>query len=138
MNNLKWKIFFLFLAIGNLANGLWMLVAPNHWYLNLPGRVPDFGPLNEHFARDLGCTFTLLGIVSLKAAFNSSWRKHALFISQLWLTSHAIIHLFDTFRGLVAKEHLYMDIPLVYVPPILVGIMQYVFHMESKKVGNLS
>ena len=131
----RWKMFFLFLAAGNFLNGVWMLLTPNHWYLNLPGRIPDFGPMNEHFVRDLGCVFVLLGIIFLKGALDSSWRKNALFISQLWFIPHGLIHLFDTLRGLVGMEHLYMDIPVCYAPPVLVGIMQYVLHLETKKVG---
>lgn len=137
-NNFRWKVFFLFLTIGNLINGVWMLLAPNHWYFNLPGRVPDFGPMNEHFVRDLGCVFVLIAIVSLRGAFESAWRKNALFIIQFWLVSHAFIHLLDTLRGLVSMEHLYMDIPLCYAPPVLVGVMQYVLHLETKQSGSRS
>ena len=42
---------------GSLANGLWMLFAPAHWYQNLPAGVPDTGPLNVHFVRDIGAAF---------------------------------------------------------------------------------
>ena len=44
-----WSIVFALSAAGNLANGLWMLASPGHWYINLPGNVPGTGPLNEHF-----------------------------------------------------------------------------------------
>ena len=132
-NNFRWIMFFLFLAIGNFINGVWMLFDPNHWYLNLPGRVPDFGPMNEHFVRDLGCVFVMIALIALKGAFDRSWRKNSLLIIQLWLVPHAMIHLFDTLRGLVAMEHLYMDIPLCYAPPILVGFMQYILSLEMKE-----
>jgi hypothetical protein len=114
-----------------------MLLGPNHWYLNMPGRIPDFGPMNEHLVRDLGCVFVLIAVVSLKGAFDRDWRRNALFINQLWFLPHAIIHLFDTLRGLVAIEHLYMDIPLCYTPPILIAVMQYVYKSENvKKEGS--
>lgn len=131
--DIKWIGFFIFIFLGNFLNGLWMLIDPKHWYLNLPGRVPDFGPLNEHFARDLGCAFILIGFVALKAAFDAPFRKNAFLIIQLWLCSHAFVHLFDTFRGLVSMEHLYMDIPLCYAPPILIGIMQLIYRSEVKE-----
>ena len=44
------------------ATALWMLADPAGWYAGLPAAVPDFGPLNEHFVRDIGATFTMLGI----------------------------------------------------------------------------
>ena len=137
-DQLRWTGFFVFLAIGNFINGIWMLIDPNHWYWNLPGRVPDFGPMNEHFVRDIGCVFILLSIVFVRGACDRSWRRNALFISQLWFIPHAIIHLFDTFRGLVSIEHLYMDIPLCYVPPILIGIIQLILRFETNKIGELS
>lgn len=132
-NDIRWRVFFSLLAIGNVINGLWMLISPNHWYLNLPGRIPDFGPMNEHFIRDMGCLFIMLAIICVKAIYQSSWRAHAFFILQLWFIPHAVIHLFDTLRGLVSMEHLYMDIPLCYGPPILIAIMQCIFYIESQE-----
>ena len=137
-DNMRWKFFFLLLSLGNFLNGIWMLLTPNHWYSNLPGRVPDFGPMNEHFIRDLGCLFVLFGVIFLRGVFESSWRKTALFLSQLWFIPHAFIHLFDTFRGLVSIEHLYMDIPLCYGPPILMGVMQYFLYLETVSIRRQS
>ena len=65
-------------AAGNLINGLWMLAAPAHWYWNLPANVPGSGPLNEHFVRDVGCVFTLLGVALALAATRPAWRVGAL------------------------------------------------------------
>ena|SRR5208283_3605716 len=41
--------------LGLLAaiNGLFMLLAPDSWYLIAPG-VPDTGPFNQYFVRDIG------------------------------------------------------------------------------------
>lgn len=128
----KWKIFFSSIFLGNFFSGLWMLASPVNWYENFPGRIPDFGPLNEHFVRDLGCVFLLLSLISFKSIFDSSLRKNTLFILQVWFSAHAAVHLFDTFRGLVAIEHLYMDIPLCYIPPILIGIVQFYFNKEQR------
>src|SRR5262245_21152199 len=57
-----WTIVLGVAALGNLANGAWMLADPVHWYENLPAGVPDFGPVNEHFVRDIGCAFMVLGL----------------------------------------------------------------------------
>ena len=72
--NDPWTWFFLIGALGNLANGAWMLADPAGWYTTHPAAVPDFGPLNEHFVRDIGSTFTMLGIGLLWAAFQTSVR----------------------------------------------------------------
>lgn len=121
------------MALGNFVNGIWMLYGPNDWYVRLPGRVPDFGPMNEHFVRDLGCVFVALGVVSVKGALEPAWRKGALFVMQLWFVPHAAVHLFDTIRGHVALEHLYIDIPLCYGPPLLIGFLQFVLRCESSR-----
>jgi hypothetical protein len=42
------------------ANGLAMLYDPAGWYGVVPG-VPDTGPLNAHFVRDIGCTYVVAG-----------------------------------------------------------------------------
>ena len=54
-------------ALGALAavtagNALWMLVAPLHWYHELPANVPAAGPFNEHFVRDIGCAFAVMAV----------------------------------------------------------------------------
>lgn len=133
---LRWKVFFTIISIGNLVSGMWMLISPVHWYQNFPGRIPDFGPLNEHFVRDLGCIFVLLSIISFKSVLNKEWRSFTLSVLQVWFSFHALVHLFDTFRGLVAYEHLYMDIPLCYLPPILILVMQLIYVKEQNNMRN--
>ncbi len=44
-----------------------MLADPAGWFVGLPAAVPDSGPLNEHFVRDIGATFTMLGVGMLWA-----------------------------------------------------------------------
>ena len=46
---------FLLLGAAMLGNALWMLAGPMHWYTELPAAVPDTGPFNAHFVRDIGC-----------------------------------------------------------------------------------
>ena len=49
------------IGAGSAANALWMLVGPMHWYTDLPAAVPDTGPFNPHFVRDIGCAFATVG-----------------------------------------------------------------------------
>ena len=48
------------LGLALAANGLLMLFDPAGWYAVAPG-VPDTGPLNPHFVRDIGCAYILTG-----------------------------------------------------------------------------
>jgi hypothetical protein len=47
-------ILFAFFALSSIANGVWMLFAPESWYYHLPAGVPDTGPFNHHFVQDIG------------------------------------------------------------------------------------
>lgn len=118
-----WTIVLGLFALSNLANGAWMLADPAHWYENLPAAVPDFGPLNEHFVRDIGCTFTLLGIGLAIAAFVPRWRFVASAAAAGFYGLHALVHVLDTLRGLVGPEHWRIDFSGVYLPAlILIGV----------------
>lgn len=118
-----WTIVLGFFAFGNLFNALWMLGFPVHWYFNLPAGVPDFGPLNEHFVRDIGCIYFLMGAALALGAFVPRWRVAALAVATLFYVLHAIVHVIDTMRGLVGPEHWAIDMPGIYIPAaILIGV----------------
>jgi len=53
--------FVLFVGVGSIANALWMLAGPMHWYTDLPAAIPDTGPFNPHFVRDIGGGFLAAG-----------------------------------------------------------------------------
>ena len=129
-----WTWIFLLSALGNLANGLWMLADPVGWYTTLPAGVPDFGPLNEHFVRDIGSTFTMLGLGLLWATFRTSVRLPVLVLVTLFNGLHALVHVYDTGRGLVGPEHWAIDFPAVYLPTIVLMILtaQLVRHAERR------
>jgi hypothetical protein len=56
-------------VLGVLAifNGAFMLVSPQSWYFAIPG-VTTTGPFNQHFIRDIGLMFLLVGIAFLLGA----------------------------------------------------------------------
>src|SRR6266576_1751231 len=57
------------LGLALAANGLLMLLDPAGWYALAPG-VPETGPLNLHFVRDIGCAYILTGLALAGLAFN--------------------------------------------------------------------
>ena len=118
-----WTIVLGLFGLGNVLNGAWMLYDPPHWYATLPAGVPDFGPLNEHFVRDIGCIFFLLGAALVAAAFLPRWRLPAAAASAAFLVLHAVVHVVDTMRGLVGPEHWTIDIPGVYAPAALLVVV---------------
>ena len=112
-------------GLGNLLNGLWMLYDPPHWFVTLPAGVPDFGPLNEHFIRDIGCIFALMGLALLYAAARPKWRLAASAAVTAFLLMHAFVHVIDTVRGLVGPEHWAIDFPGVYLPAFVMTALTY-------------
>jgi hypothetical protein len=110
-------------GLGNVLNGLWMLADPVGWYLNLPAGVPDFGPANEHFIRDIGCAYLLIGVGLLWGAFVPRWRVAACLAAAGFSVLHALVHVVDTMRGLVGPEHWTIDLPGVYVPAVLLTLL---------------
>ena len=112
-----------FFAVGNLINGGWMLGAPEHWYHNLPAGVPDTGPFNEHFVRDLGALFFLMGLALAWAALRRRIRAVVLMLVSGFYVFHALLHVWDTARGFLGPEHWMMDAGGVYLPAVLLLVV---------------
>ena len=117
-----WAWVFLVLGIGMLANAAWMLVDPMRWYHDLPAGVPDFGPFNPHFVRDIGCAFLTVGMALVWAGFSPRFRLPLAAVSAVFLTAHAVLHVFDTARGAVGAHHWWLDLPGVYAPALLLVV----------------
>lgn len=114
-----WTIIFALFAAGNLANGLWMLANPGHWYIHLPANVPGSGPLNEHFVRDIGCIFALIGIALAVAVFRPRFRLTALLFATGFYGAHALVHVYDSLRGLFPAGQWRYDLIPVYGTALL-------------------
>lgn len=80
------------------ANGLWMLLAPAHWYASVPG-VDNTGPLNLHFVRDIGLTYLTLALAFALAASRPWAAATAITIAAVWLTGHALLHATEAVMG---------------------------------------
>jgi hypothetical protein len=112
----------LLFGIGSVANALWMLAGPMHWYVELPAAVPDTGPFNPHFVRDIGCAFLAAGVALIWAFFSPRFRLPLVSISAVFLAAHALLHAYDTLRGALGHNHWLLDLPGVYLPGVLLPI----------------
>jgi hypothetical protein len=115
----RWPIVLGLFGAGNLINGAWMLASPAHWYINLPADVPGSGPLNEHFVRDIGCIFFLLGVALVVSIWRRRLRVTAMTAAAAYSAAHALVHVVDQARGLFTPEHLRVDIGPIYVTTLL-------------------
>jgi len=117
------RAIFLFFALTNVANGLWMLIAPQGWYHDLPAGVPDTGPLNTHFVRDIGGAFLTIGIAFLVAASRPAMRRPVLAFATLFYVLHAAIHVLDLLTGHVHAGHWLIDLPGVFLPALVMVVL---------------
>ena len=117
------RIGWVLLALGvvSLGNALWMLAGPMHWYHELPAAVPDTGPFNAHFVRDIGCAFVAVGVALVWAARAPRHRVPLVTISALFYVAHAALHVFDTLSGALDADHWALDLPGVYLPALLLA-----------------
>ena len=117
------RLIFWTLGVLNLANGLWMLFAPEAWYHHLPAGVPDTGPFNAHFVRDIGSAFTTIGIALCAVAPQAPRRRGVLLVVTLFFVLHAAVHVTDLTSGRLKGGHWLIDMPGVFLPAILLAVL---------------
>ncbi len=106
------------LGVGAVANGLYMLYSPAGWYFAVPG-VTTTGPFNQHFIRDIGLIFLLLGGAFLYGAARPQHRVTFWGTATTWLWGHALFHFWEVAVGICGPDALARDFPAVTLPAIL-------------------
>jgi uncharacterized protein YjeT (DUF2065 family) len=104
-------------GIGLVANGLTMLAIPDTWYALVPG-VPQTGPFNPHFVRDIGAAYLVAGVTLVWFAVDRAKRPAAQ-AGATFLAIHALVHLWDAAAGREHAHQLLVDLPTVFLPPAL-------------------
>ncbi len=108
----------LLLGLGGLANGVFMAVAPEAWYWAVPG-VPDRGPFNQHFVRDIGFIYMLIGMAFTYGAIYAKHRLVLWMLPTAWLVCHAVFHVWEVVVGICGPESLIEDFGGVTFPALL-------------------
>jgi hypothetical protein len=106
------------LGVALLANGVFMLVSPEKWYFAVPG-VTSTGPFNQHFLRDIGLIFLLLGGAFLVGVARPQWRVLLWAASAIWLAGHALFHFWEVAAGICSASVLPRDFPDVTLPALI-------------------
>ena len=114
------------------ANGVFMLVAPAAWYAIVPG-VPDTGPFNTHFIRDIAAAFLVAGGALVWCARDARARPAALG-SAAFFTLHALVHLGDDNDGARIDFSGHAR-PADHLPGCTVSALDRVAHFKSGKGG---
>ena len=99
------------------ANGLFMLADPASWYAMVPG-VPETGPFNPHFVRDIGAVYVVAGGALAVLALDERAVPAAL-AGALFLTLHALVHVADAIAGRLHTDHILSDLVTVFAPAVI-------------------
>jgi hypothetical protein len=118
----NWKWVHAFLAANWLLNGLWMVLATAHWFATMP-QATQTGPLNEHFTRDYGTVFMLIGAGQLWTLSRGTFTRTVHVWVLLFFAAHALTHVWDIATGHIGHEHLTSGFPLVMLPVLLLSAL---------------
>lgn len=122
------------LGLGAAANGVVMLLAPDSWYVAVPG-VTTTGPFNQHFIRDIGLIFLLLGAGLLIGAARPRVRPLLWTAAAVWLSGHALFHFWEVAVGICSASAIPRDFPAVTLPAILTSLLALWAFREARRAG---
>lgn len=108
----------LLLGLFLLGNGFVMLADPVRWYFAVPG-VTTTGPFNQHFLRDIGLIYVIMGGGFLAGIVRQRERVVIWAASTLWLAGHALFHFWEVSVGICGPSALLRDFPGVTMPAVL-------------------
>jgi hypothetical protein len=100
------------------ANGLAMLADPQGWYARVPG-VTATGAYNQHFIRDIGLAYLLIGAGFLAGALRPAQRVWLWLASSVWLAGHSLFHFWEVAAGICGPEAIGRDFLGVTLPAII-------------------
>ena len=113
------KIVTFILAAMMTGNGVYMFVDPAAWYAAVPG-VPDTGPPNLHFVRDIGIAYFTAGAGLAWSVLGAGWRASAL--AAMFIGLHSLLHVGETIGG-HHHDVLLNEIAAVHLPAVLAVVI---------------
>ena len=115
----------LLLGLAALANGVLMTLAPESWYWLVPG-VPERGAFNQHFLRDIGINYMLIGAAFVCGAIYPAQRLILWWVPTAWLVGHALFHVWEVLVGICGPASLFEDFAGVTLPALVaLGLLYY-------------
>ncbi|MDO6427330.1 hypothetical protein Q4489_09915 [Thalassotalea sp. 1_MG-2023] len=108
-----------------------MTFYPETWYWLIPG-VPERGSFNQHFVRDIGIIYQLIGIAFIYGALFKKNSVDLWLIPTLWLVGHAVFHIWEIFVGICNPEAFIEDFAGVTLPALVAIMLTYLTHKVGK------
>lgn len=99
-------------------NGAYMLSNPESWYWAIDG-VPDTGPFNPHFVRDIGFMYVVTGAAMVLGWLMPDQRLGLWGTAAAWHICHACFHVWEVVVGICGPEALVRDFVGVTLPSVL-------------------
>lgn len=122
------------LGLGGLANGVFMLVSPEAWYFAVPG-VTTTGAFNQHFIRDIGLIYLLIGAGLLIGAALPHLRVLLWAATATWLSGHALFHFWEVAVGICSASAIPRDFLAVTLPAIATTLLALWAAYEGRTEG---
>ena len=116
---LAFRVIYFLMALSCAISGIWMLVSPIGWYHSFPAAIPDTGPLNPHFIRDIGVTFSIIAATLSWGASRRQpiWSLH--FVLMSFFVGHALLHIADLITARLPPSHWLLDSVSVFLPAVV-------------------
>jgi hypothetical protein len=115
------------------ANGIYMLYDPVSWYYRVP-TVPATGPFNQHFLRDIGIIYLLIGAGFVLGIYFPRQRVWMWSAATLWLVLHGFFHLWEIAVGICGKDAITRNWFAVYLPAVIgIPCIIWAFFQPTKK-----
>ncbi len=115
--------------------GVHMLIDPAGWYSSTPG-VPEEGPMNAHFIRDIGSAFIMVAIAyGFSVQKSASWQLPA--VAAVLPALHGGIHLLGAISGHRHGDGLLLELLAVVLPGGIAAVLPLVhYRNQSKGAGH--
>jgi hypothetical protein len=81
--------------------------------------VTDTGPFNQHFVRDIGIINLFLAVAFVVGLIRPELRVVLWAAATLWLSAHAVFHLWEVAVGICSPSVIPRDFPAVHLPAII-------------------
>lgn len=118
-----------------VANGVFMLLAPQTWYFAIDG-VSDTGPFNQHFIRDIGFIYAITGGCVALGVISPAGRAALWLSAGAWHASHAAFHVWEVIVGICGADALVRDFAGVTLPSLLtLGMGLYAWRRSPGRHG---
>jgi hypothetical protein len=122
------------LGVALAANGVSMLVAPDAWYLAVPG-VTSTEPFNQHLVRDIGLVLLFMGAAFWVGAARPQARVLLRAAAAIWLLGHALFHLWEAAAGICSPSVIPRDFPAVTLAAIIGALRTFWATGQSRGGG---